>query len=78
MNITYEELKELLLIGHEIEFEYNKKKYSINCGQDYWYLTEYYNKNQEFKTTEELLEKGKVRGENIKQIWDDVEVIAVY
>jgi len=25
MNITYEELKELLLIGHEIEFEYNKK-----------------------------------------------------
>ena len=30
MGITYEELKELLLIGHEIEFEYNKKRCSIN------------------------------------------------
>ena len=43
------------------------KKYSINCGQDYWYLTEYYNKNQEFKTTEELLEKGKVREKTLNK-----------
>lgn len=78
MDITYEELKELLLIGHEIEFDYNNKKYSINCGQDYWYLTEYYNKNQEFNTTEELLEKGGIEGRSLKEIWGNVETIAIY
>lgn len=78
MNITYEELKELLLIGHEIEFKYNKKKYSINRGQDYWYLTEYYNKNQEFNITGELLEKGRIEGRSLKELWDNVEVVAVY
>jgi len=78
MGITYEELKELLLIGHEIEFEYNKKRYSINCGQDYWYLTEYYNKNQEFKTTEELLEKGRIEGKSLEDIWSNVDTRAVY
>lgn len=78
MNITYNELLEYLKLGDEIEFKYKNKKYSINCGQKNWYLTEYYSVNQEFSDTNELLKYGRIDGKTIKEVWNDVEVTAIF
>lgn len=38
MNIKFQDLLNNLNIGREIEFEYNKKLYSITNSKGYWYL----------------------------------------
>lgn len=54
-----EELRQLIEEGHEIEFEYKKKKYSITYGEingeDVISFCEFYKESVEVKTTDELL-----------------------
>ena len=35
MNYKFQDIEERLKIGHEIEFQYNNKKYSITNGEGY-------------------------------------------
>lgn len=37
-NIKFKDIIEALKIGREIEFVYNKKKYSITNSNGYWYF----------------------------------------
>lgn len=64
-----EELKELIETGHEIEFTYNDKKYSITQskinGKHVLFFCEFYKETTEVSTFEELCE---VKRENVKVI----------
>ena len=55
-----DELKELIETGHELEFTYNKKKYSITQGKikgkHMISFCEFYKKTTEFNTFNELCE----------------------
>lgn len=55
-----EDLTQLINEGHEVEFEYNGKKYSICYGiidnEEVISFCEFYKDSKEVKTIEELLE----------------------
>ncbi len=58
--MTREELKKIIEEGHEIEFEYNEKKYSITYGEikgkEVISFCEFYKETTEVSTFEELCE----------------------
>lgn len=73
-----EELKQLIDEGHEIEFEYKKKKYSITYGEmngeDVISFCEFYKESVEVKTINELLAihyNGFVLGNIIESLTKD-------
>ncbi|MEM5018351.1 hypothetical protein WKH31_18800 [Metabacillus indicus] len=68
MNYSYEELVEDLVIGREIEFFFNTKKFYIGCGTGRYMFWEFNNQSSEIigENTEDLLAKVKIEGESIK------------
>lgn len=78
MSYSYEDLKRDLGIGHELHFKYRGKQYSISNNKDGWYLSEFYADYQSVTDTNELLEIGTIDGKYLKDIWDDVEVEAIF
>lgn len=79
MVYSYLELKDDLKIGHEVEFLYNNRKYSISHNADGWYLTEFFMENyQSFDSYEELLEKGTINQMRLEEIWNDVIVKTIF
>ena len=38
MNYKFQDIEERLKIGHEIEFEYHNKKYSITNSDGHWWI----------------------------------------
>jgi hypothetical protein len=71
MPYSYEDLERDLSIGHELEFTYKGKEYSITNNKVGWYLSGV-NDYQSFTNTIELLEKGTIDGKHLKEIWNDV------
>ena len=79
MDYSYEELKRDLKVGHEVEFYYQNHKYSISNNKDGWYLTKYFDENdQSFKTSQELLKNGRIDSKTLEEIWNEVKVETIF
>lgn len=78
MLYSYDELVRDIKIGHEIEFKYKGKIYgTVNIEKGYG-LGEHNKEFGYFKTPEEHLNNGKIKGEKLKDIWNEVEIITIY
>ena len=71
---TFEELKEGLARNEEYEFDYRGETYSFSCNAEGWYLTKYsdWENYQTFSSGIELLEKGLIEGNHIREIFDQL------
>ena len=71
-----EKLKEYIEYGHEIEFEYNNKEYSITYmsidGQVVISFCEFYKETTEVKTYDELLKVSR-DGVTVSQMWESLK-----
>lgn len=74
MEYNFENLKEDLSIGLEIEFIYNGERYSISHNPQGTYLTKYtdWKNYQIFEDWKELLNEATIDGKMIEEIWDSV------
>lgn len=77
MEYTFEDLKRDLGIGHEVQFRYIGKEYSISHSQNGWHLCEFYKDEQTFNTQWELLNYGTINGTHLSEIWHGVEVTVI-
>lgn len=79
MDYTFEKLKNDLSIGHEIEFTYSDRKFSITNTPNGWVLTEYYKEDAHvFSSHHDLLQHGTIDGRSLQSIWHDVTVTTVF
>ena len=74
-NFTYEELKQGLKRNEEYEFYFGSDTYSFSCNEKGWYLTKFSDceNYQTFNSGLELLEKGKIEGKYIIEIFDKLD-----
>lgn len=74
INMNYEDIKERVGWGEEFLFRYNNDEYWISQNESKRYLTRVRGSfTQEFQTTEELFEKGRVEGKTLLEIWDEIK-----
>lgn len=79
MDYTFENLKHDLSIGHEIEFNFSGRKFSIINTQAGWSLAEYYKDDiQLFSSHQDLLQYGNIDGKVLQDIWSLVTVETIY
>jgi len=78
MDYTYDELVRDIKIGHEIEFRYKGKIYGTLNVEEGFGLGEHKKKFVFYETPEDLLENGKINGETLEDIWNEVEVITIF
>lgn len=72
--MNYEDIMERVGWGEEFSFDYNGEQYWISQNDDCLYLTRVKGSiTQEFKTTQELFENGRVEGKLLLEIWDDIK-----
>lgn len=72
--MSYEEIKERVGWGEEFLFCYNNEEYWISQNASKRYLTKVRgNVTQEFSTTEDLFENGRIEGKLLLEIWDEIE-----
>lgn len=72
---------ELAEQNREVDFFYNKKKYSISVSQDgIWYLTQYdnYQNAQEFSSFLELINTATINMIPFIKICEELDVDAIY
>ena len=69
MKYDYNNLKEDILIGREIEFSYNGNKYSISNNKKGFFLTKFEEDYSTFNTIEELLDKATIDGIKLDEIF---------
>lgn len=84
--ISYEEFTMLCLANQELEFVYLDKIYEIcngiDSGRSFFWGTKYegtgksrkctWEKEENYSTTEELLDKVRINGKTIKETWNEV------
>ncbi|MCM1027354.1 MAG: hypothetical protein NC432_13040 [Roseburia sp.] len=71
---SYEEIKERVGWGEEFLFYYNNEEYWISQNEPWRYLTRVRGSvSQEFQSTEELFENGRIEGKSLFEIWDDIK-----
>lgn len=79
MEYSFNELSRDLDIGHEIEFTYTTRKFSITNTGSGWVLTEFYKQDdQVFSTAQGLLHHGTIDGILLKKIWPMVHVDTIF
>ncbi|MBC2062848.1 hypothetical protein IBB80_04245 [Listeria marthii] len=72
--MEYEQLADGLAYGEEYNFYYQNEEYWLSKNQEGHYLTKVSDgETKEFKTSEELLEKAKINGKSIIEIWKDIQ-----
>lgn len=78
--LKYEDFVCCLKLGEEMEFLYKRKKFSISFSGDKCYLTEYYNiqNEQEYECIQDLIEFSTIDGKHLMDIWDDIDIDAIY
>lgn len=79
----FEKIKEWLDLGHEIEFTYKNKQYSVTyfineLNQEKISFCEFYKEPTDFETQQDFMENAKIDGEYLKEIWDKVVDIYIY
>ncbi|MFD1425583.1 hypothetical protein [Kroppenstedtia sanguinis] len=73
--VSYDDLVEILSCGREIEFIFNETKYSITHISEGFSLCRYNTyETQDFRCYKELLEKARIDGRRLVEIWKDVRV----
>ena len=70
--MTYNELKQSVGWGEEYNFYLNDEEIWISHNEDGYYLTREDGTYQEFKTSEELFQKGRINNKTILELWDDI------
>ncbi|WP_099225416.1 hypothetical protein [Listeria costaricensis] len=71
--MKFEEMATSLAYGEEYNFYYKDEEYWISKNSVGNYLTQVSNgSTQEFKSSEELLEKARIEGKSILEIWHDI------
>ncbi|RNB80763.1 hypothetical protein [Brevibacillus panacihumi] len=79
MGYTFKKLTHDLSIGHEIEFIYADRKFSITNTPSGWCLAEYYKDEiQVYSSHLELLQHGSIDGKALRNIWPLVAVDAIF
>lgn len=72
--LDYNELIKRIGWGEEFPFTFKNKAYWISQNTDGYYLTcvddEF---SQAFTTAEELVQKAKIQGQTLLQIWEDIK-----
>lgn len=72
--MKYKELVERVEWGEEFLFVYNDESYWISQNENGRYLTKVKGcETQEFRTTKELFEKGRIEGKKICDIWEEIK-----
>lgn len=72
--MSYNEIKERVGWGEEFLFCYNNEEYWISQNNTKRYLTRVRGSvTQEFQTTEELFEDGRIEGKRIFDIWNEIK-----
>lgn len=65
--------------NREIEFEYNGVDYFKSCSDKGYYIhNSKDNSYQYFETPEELLEKCKLEGKNLNELWDKIFIQCIF
>ncbi|MFD1425589.1 hypothetical protein [Kroppenstedtia sanguinis] len=73
--VSYDDLVEILSCGREIEIIFKATKYSITHVPKGFSLCRYNPYEiQDFRCYKELLEKARIDGRRIVEIWKDVRV----
>lgn len=78
--MDYKEFEKLVITGHDIEFEYGSKRYSIIKAPDGYTFTEINNKETENKYSSilQLLINVKINNKHLKEISQDIKNIKIY
>ncbi|MED4462237.1 hypothetical protein [Metabacillus fastidiosus] len=80
MDYNYEELIEDLTRGREIEFIYNNEHYYIGCGTGKFMFWKFYDCTSEIigENVEDLLQKVKLDGKSIMDVWGLIKIDTVF
>lgn len=71
--INYNELKNLLNTGYDIEFSYKGKEYSIvKTKNDLISFCEFYCEPSEFTSVDDFMKNATINGYNLSDIWEKV------
>ncbi|ASJ54181.1 hypothetical protein BP422_11870 [Brevibacillus formosus] len=76
--MSFNELKDCLSMGREIEFFFKDVRYSICNTPNGWILSEFYGDYQTYPSSSELLQNATIDGFNLKQIWDQVDIDIIF
>jgi uncharacterized protein YfcZ (UPF0381/DUF406 family) len=75
---TFEQLREDLTMGRELEFSYKGAVYHISRGTDGWFLTRPEGDSRFFHTHEDLLQHARIVGKPLAEIWPVVEIRVIF
>lgn len=76
---TKKEFINAIKTNREIEFNYNGANYFKSCSDKGYYIyNSKDNSYQYFKTPEELLEKSKLEGKFLNELWDKIKIQFIY
>ena len=83
MNHNFEEFKNWITSGNEIEFSYQGKRYSVTYGrkengEEYISFCEFYKPDTEFINYNDFMENAKIDGVPLSKICGDVEDIDIF
>ncbi|HWO95631.1 MAG TPA: hypothetical protein VNM45_04715 [Bacillus sp. (in: firmicutes)] len=80
MDYSYEEFLEDLSIGREVEFTYKGQNYYIGRGTGKFMFWKFHDPTSEImgKNVEDLLQKVKLDGKSIIEVWELIEVDFVF
>lgn len=73
-DISYEKIKERVDWGEEFLFCYENEDYWISQKNSKRYLTRVRGGiTQEFQSTDDLFEQGRIEGKSLLEIWSDIK-----
>lgn len=79
---NFNDLKEWIDTGREIEFTYDGKRYSITYGkkngQECIYLCEFYKDDTEYESLDDFVEKANIEGKLLSKIWGLISNIDIF
>lgn len=80
MDYSYEEFLEDLGMGREVEFIYKNESYYIGIGTGNFMFWKFYDSTSEImgQNVEDLLQKVKLDGKSIMEVWDLIEIDCVF
>lgn len=74
----FEHLKRDLEMGRELTFIYKDKKYYISHSKEGWHLSKHGGQIKTFSSHEILINRGRIGGAALQDIWNEVEVTSIF
>lgn len=79
---NFNEFKEWIETGREIEFTYNNLRYSVTYysdhRKDFISFTEFYKEPVDFDSAENFMNNANIDGVLLKNIWDSVREVDIF